>query len=433
MSKKTNLKDLKILKKDDFKMFFDLLNNDKISSNNNRTNLPLIPQIYFNDNSSIIDQYYRIKVKLNKLEKTKELLFFILNSEKENFEKFTISREKNNLFERNLLPEFNEAKKYILVNTPIQGVKKAVYDKIHKARNLATKKKDEVPNEKLSQDIPARICSFLNKFKEKRSILKTSSQNQSHAFEIFNNEYYGKYRNYFIKIFNEYEKLRTDLFNEININNFGIMAFEHFFDLSSLDNLKIQKEQLLKKLDISKPSNSEYNKINYNKYVYTNNNANNNVLEEEQNKKSELLTKINEYNILYINSNNISYIKSNYKAKITKLYSNINTSIDTYVGKKIKNNLYDILKSAIDTDFLLTTFLCNYIDPNTFNKIIDNDFKIKKYIYKKISTFEDYYDQYKEWFNRININSSSIPSDSFGKLIDFETFYKMKFQDFFKK
>lgn len=416
----------KDLKKDNFEIFFNLLKNNSSPDYNN---LPLIPQIYFNNNS-IIDQYYRIKVKLNKLRKTKELLFFILNSEKENFEKFTVSLEKNNLFERNLLPEFIEAKKYILVNKPLQSAKKAVYDKIHKARNLATKKKGAEPNKKLSQDIPARICSFLKKFKENKNILKTSSPNQSHAFEIFNSEYYGKYRNYFLKIFNEYEKLRTDLFNEINNNNFGIMAFEYFFDLSFLDTIKAQKEELLKKLDISKPSNSEYNKIDYNQYIYTNNNVNNNALAKEQNKKTELFMKISEYNVLYINSNNISYIKSNYKVKITKLYSNINNSITTYVGNKVKNNLYDILKSAIDTDFLLIQFLCNYIDPDLFNKIIDNDFKIKNYIYKKIITFENYYDQYKVWLKNIGLNENNDGNNnSFDKLLDFNTFYQAKFKE----
>jgi len=448
MAEKTNLRTLKDFKEDDFNIFFKLLNKKESSNDKYRNNLPVIPQIYFNDKSSIIDQYYKIKVKLNKLQKTKELLFYILNSEKEAFEKFTVSREKNNLFIRNLLPEFIEAKKYILVNKSIQDIKKLAYDKIHKARNYVTKTPGQVaapgqtapgqtapgqtaPGQTAPQDIPAIICSFLNKFKEKRGILKNSAPNQSHAFEIFNNEYYGKYRKYFIKIFTEYENLRADLFNEIDGTNFGIMAFEYFFDLSFLDKQRAQREQLLKKLSITKPNNSEYNKINYNKYVYANNNTvNNAALEEEEDKKSKVFMKINEYNILYINSNNIAYIKSSYKLKIKNLYRNINNSIDVYIGKKVKNNLYDILKSAIDTDFFLINFLCNYIDPDSFNKVIDNDFKIKKYIYKKISTFENYYDQYKEWFRTID-QGQNMTTDSFGKLIDFDTFYKTKFQEFF--
>ena len=72
---------LKNLKKDDFKIFFDLiLPCINLNNNNHRDNLPLIPQIYFKNNNSIIDQYYRIKVKLDKLKKTKELLLVYFKS-----------------------------------------------------------------------------------------------------------------------------------------------------------------------------------------------------------------------------------------------------------------------------------------------------------------------------------------------------------------
>ena len=70
------------------------------------------------------------------------------------------------------------------------------------------------------------------------------------------------------------------------------MAFEYFFDLSSFEKLKNQKNELLKKLNISKSSNSEYNKINYDKFIYTNDNVNNNALEENMDTKSKLMMKL---------------------------------------------------------------------------------------------------------------------------------------------
>ena len=423
---------LKNLKKDDFKIFFDLiLPCINLNNNNHRDNLPLIPQIYFKNNNSIIDQYYRIKVKLDKLKKTKELLFFILNSEKDNFEKITISKEKNKLYERNLIPEFIEAKKYILSNS-VKGLRSF---EIKEGRTSVAEGTDIILKSMGARKYgypDTKICLFLNKFKENKNILKTASSVQSHAYEIFNNEYFGKYKNYFLKIFNEYERLRTDLFNEINSSNFGIMAFEYFFDLSSYEKLKNHKNELLQKLNISKSSNSEYNKINYDKFIYSNNNVNNNALEENMDTKSKLMMKISECNILYTNFNNISYIKSNYKTMITKLYANINNNISTYVGNNSKNNLYDILKSAIDTDFFLIKFLCNYIDPDLFNKIIDNDFKIKNYIRSKINKFESYYDEYYEWFKRATNDGEEHKEDSFGKLINFDDFFKEQFHEFLK-
>jgi hypothetical protein len=414
------------LEKDNFELFFRSLNK-KNSNMYNKYNkhfkdLPSIPKIYFNDRNSIIDTYHKIKNKIDKLIKIKELLFFILDCDKEIFQKITISREDNFLFERNLLPEFKVAKKYILKDKYSNYLKSNI-------KLTETEKKFIIPEEEYTNTNKKEkkikllkypfqtdeICIFLNKIKENKNLINNISSSQFHPSEIFKNEFLEKDKAYYLRLLDQYQSLRNELFDEITPDNFGIMAFEHFFDISYIDKIKEKNKKLSNKLG----EFSVNNKINYNKYVYINDNEDK-LIRNSENKKEKLFKKINEYNIFYTNFSTPGNIKLNYKKNITEIYNNLNNSINSYVGSNTKNNLYDILKSSIDTDFFLLQFLCTYIDPDLFNIVIDNDFKVKKYILYKINQFQNYYSSYEELILRLT--KSNNENTSYDKLISFEKF-----------
>lgn len=408
MSEKMNLK------KKNFSLFLNTLNVVKFDHTTYFKSLPSIPSVYFNNSNSIIDQYHKIKVILEKLKKTKELLLLFLESEKDILQPITISREKNFLFSRNLLIELRNAQKSILKNK-------------YKNYNKSSVKLTDVENKFIkiiNKEYPFEndeICTFLKKIKKSKNIISNISSHQFHPAEIFKNEFFKKNKTYYLRLFDEYQKLRNQLFDELNTSNFGIMAFEHFFDLSYIDKVKENSEKLLEKLNLSKSNNSS---INYNKYVYINNdgsdNNTNRLLNVRENKKTKLFEKISEYNILYLNVITAPNIKINYKKKITDIYNNLNNNINAYVGNNVKNNLYDVLVSSINTDFSVIEFVATYIDPDLFNTVIDNDFKVKEYIQYKITEFQNYYSLYQEWFN--NITKSGSSSKAFNELILFNEF-----------
>jgi hypothetical protein len=419
------------LKKDDFTKFFEILNSNSTFPKNtcpkNLKNLPSIPKIYFDNNNSIIDAYHRIKIKFDKLMKTKELLFFILNSEREIFQKITVPREKNFLSKNNLIPEYTEAKDYILSDKGkglrtfnkstniITSLKKTSNDFLKET----TLRKKGAPDEK--------ICLFLNKIKEKKNIIKNIESNQFHPSEIFKNEFFEKNKSYFLKIFDNYQTLRNELFDEINNTNFGIMAFEYLFNTTIISQIKEGNKKLVKQLTSLKKDNN----INYSQYIYINSNNNTNTLVNESiSNKSKLFEKVDQYDLLYINYTSAESIKLNYKKNITDIYNNLNNSISSYAGNSFKNNLYDTLIAGINTDIYLIQFLITYIDPDLFNIIVDNDFKIKKYIQYKIDQFRNYYDSYDEWIAKFE-ESKAGDSDSLDKLIHFDSFLQKTLNSFF--
>jgi len=413
MSEKKNLK------KKNFSLFLNTLNVIKFDHTAYFKSLPSIPSVYFNDSNSIIDQYHKIKVILEKLKKTKELLLLFLESEKDILQPLTISREKNFLFSRNLLLEFRDCKDFIL---SAKGKGARSFDNygstsLKQTGNILLKATG-IRKIGYSDD---KICAFLKKIKKSKNIVRNISSHQFHPAEIFKNEYFKKNKTYYLRLFDEYQKLRNQLFDELNTSNFGIMAFEHFFDLSYIDKVKEDSEKLLEKLNLPKSNDSA---INYNKYIYINNdgssNNTNRLLDVRENKKTKLFEKINEYNVLYLNVITAPNIKVNYLKKIKDIYSNLNNNINAYVGNNVKNNLYDVLVSSINTDFSVLEFLATYIDPDLFNNVIDNDFKVKEYIQYKITEFQNYYSLYQEWFNKITKSGST--SKAFNELILFNEF-----------
>jgi hypothetical protein len=144
----------------------------------------------------------------------------------------------------------------------------------------------------------------------------------------------------------------------------------------------------------------------------------------------DLVNKIHSLDLLYVTVATQQYYKDEYIKNIELYYSNLNKSLDDYVGSGFSNNLYHVLISGIESDFNMLQFIFNYTDPNLFSKIVDLHIMIKNFISNKINKFEQYYDAYIEWYEVFKGISTKLKFD-FGATpdSDFKSFFDKLFTE----
>ena len=204
------------------------------------------------------------------------------------------------------------------------------------------------------------------------------------------------------------------------------MAFDKpFFDLKNKLNMKVIKESTKEN-----NKNNKNNNIKYNDYLIYGNKENNNLNANSNNKKS-MYNKVHKFNLLYTPSINDNLYKESHVSKINKVYSHVYDNIIKLLDTS-NNDLLSITINNIECDFSIIEFLYYYVEPKLFNGAIENNTKMKKYIYDEINKFELYCEDYINWYNKIdeNIRSSNSDSDS-DENFDFKSFFndKLKFED----
>ena len=143
-----------------------------------------------------------------------------------------------------------------------------------------------------------------------------------------------------------------------------------------------------------------------------------------------LVNKIHSFDLLYTKVANQLYYKDDYTKNIGIYYSNLNKSLDKYVGNEFSNNLYHILINGFESDYNMLQFTFNYTDPILFSKMVDLQFMIKDFISNKINKFEQYYSAYMEWYE-IFVGISSKFDFKFGATFDSD--FKSFFDELFTK
>jgi len=369
------------LKIDNFNIIYKNIIQNDTSIKANLIKIPRIPNLYFEKNKrnwytdKIIDNYYIIKVKLEKLKKIKDNLLFIIELNKNKFENIFIDKYKYKLDKRFL---------------------------------IFKKDKLEIKNS-------GEFKIFKDDFLKNKNIIDGLTTNFPHFYEIFNINYNEKDKKYFLKLFKTYIEIRDDLLNNTLIeNNHGLMAYDHFFDINEFLELKKKEKELLESIENRRNRNNP-NSINYNKYYYPEikNNGQNEQSEDEkeekeQSNKKEKIDNFKNYNAIYSTQVNDNSYKSLNKTNINKMLKNINNSIDEYLSVGSNGNLFSILINAIQTDYNVIKFFYYYEDPLIYNSCIDLSTKRRIFITKLISDFYEYESSYLYWIKRyIKSNSSS--------------------------
>jgi hypothetical protein len=370
---------------------------------------PTIPGIYFVkdcnnisnlNNNSIIDKYFEIYRTIENLEKIKDNILSILDMSKSMMVKKIISRDQYNLDNKNF---GIEKKNRIIFNF------------------TNDKKKDYASNFKTHKDFKKFIDVFI---KENYNIFRGIETYLPYYFYIFQNEFSDISLSYFVNLFRQYNNLRDKLSNNIRSAH-GILGFKSFFDID-FNTKKIRN-------NFKKNSNIKNNNFNYNKYLLEGNKSNNKSYLNENSPESKkihyLKSKIHEIDLLYLTFVDEEFIKNNHRENCYKNYEALYDSLDKIVGNGAQYNLYDITKNMIELDFNIYKFIFSYVEPELFNNIVINHYKIKNYISKKINSFERYFDLFIQWKEKIE----GIPSTSYSSLTNINKLYSyQEFEEFYK-
>lgn len=352
--------------------------------------IPLIPTVYFNNSiydnigAEVINNYYSIKYKLRELRNIKKYILVILELSKDEINKKTISFNKYKLKKDNLIIDFKE------------------------------KLSDTIENQINFRGFKINYCL------EKYNYLKNIKVSTPLFFTIFQNEYLGSNKSFFLNLFRKYIEIRNKLLKYIDSNNLqSLMAFDKpFFDLKNKLNMKVTKESTKEN-----NKNNKNNNIKYNDYLIYGNKKNNNKNANSNNTKS-MYNKVHKFNLLYTPSINDNLYKESHVSKINKVYSHVYDNINKLLDTS-NNDLLSITINNIECDFSMIEFLYYYVEPKLFNGAIENNTKMKKYIYDEINKFELYCEDYINWYNKIDSERSSFgpsPDENF----DFNKFFDSK-------
>jgi hypothetical protein len=397
------------LSKQNFEPFINnIFNTAKISTNNPQffetcfSSLPTLPSIYFKQpdiyGSNIINDYYKLKILFNRLDKIKNTIKFVLETSKDELSKILINLNK--------------------------------YEIIGK-QNIIFKITDNYTSDfNTNFNTTTNFENFRQKFiAQKYNLFENIdyTENSILFYYIFNHEYKIN-KKYFLKLFNEYIKIRKEILEMIN-SNYGLLAFESVFELDKNVDLT-KKNKNLNKNEINKK-----NEINYNKYKYQDENINNlknikglninNNNISKGNKYTKIPYMINEYNSLYTtNIHKSENLKLDHKKRLLNLFKNVHQSLNYIITNSSNINLYDFINNNIEYDYNILEFIFYFVKPELFNNFIDNNQKIKNYIYKKIGVFDTYYDLYIEWWKRLISGKPSATKLGIGNELNFKVFFE---------
>jgi hypothetical protein len=239
-----------------------------------------------------------------------------------------------------------------------------------------------------------------NLIKEEFNIFKNMKSGRPLFEKIFKREYRGLNKSFFIQLFLPYiiEKrkilnYRGDPIKKDKGYN-GLLAFDYFLNLTdSYDIKKLmndEKEKLIKKNKNEKSMN-----INYNKYIINVKNYKNNV----NNKDYKIFSKMDNYNLLYFDMMDKNVYKSKHLENINNIYKEFYNSLQKCIDISY-TDLYDNLVQLILLDFNMIKLFLYYVHPKLFNTSLDIGYLIKNHIFQNINSMQDYYEDYKEWYQK---------------------------------
>lgn len=337
--------------------------------------LPLVTNVYFNDNDGVGDRiitiYNEVRVNIKKLEVTKNFILSILKSSQHDLESIIINDLKPK-FKNKLIINFND--------------------------DFTTTFNEQ--ND--FNDFILKYCG--NNF---------SIFNNTLTFnDIFQDKYNKKNKTFFLNLLKKYNKIRKNIIQKkVLETNYGILGFDVIFNIN--DNINFDKitESEIKKIKNNKINIKKDNNIDYSKYILTGDNVinviNENNLESISNEvvtspsSPSLKNKIHNFNLLYIENHNKEYYLKLHIDRLNKFYNDFMKSLKFILNGSEQYNLYNITINLIELDFNLLKFIFYYINIQIFKNFIDTNIKIKKYIYDNINIFDKYYEDFIEWYNKL--------------------------------
>jgi len=441
--------------------------NSITTTNNNKKKIVVS---YDNLGSKIISIYYNVMNSINKLEMIKTFILTILNDNRKDFESIKVSKNKYNLLKKNLIFNFKEklSDNFISALSKEQVFSKTL-DKLSQTFKDSTEKISTSPNNEIKAPTKTTFPTFIQGLTNNKYNLLSNTIDKSenpYFLNIFQNEFKGKSKSFYYKLFQEYINERKNLLKYVK-DNYGLLAFSFMFDLNHTFNYNenqnksksknnLANYQIIESNNITSSINNSYkigDKVNilgnngtiigidftsnpekpYKIKLDSANSANgassiknyskSNITKSMDNKiKPTLLSKIHNFDMLYTNFVSKQEIQLNYTKNINKIYADFYKSLNNYISGNMEFNLLNIITNNLDLDINLFKLVFNYVDKSIFYKAVDIHYEIKDFISSKINTFESYYESYILWYNKlhgvVSLNTDilfqdNIPANSF--------------------
>ena len=446
--------------------------------------LPIIPTIYFisedkqfrdssgnsskvlNDNigSTIINNYYTIVRYLKRLEIIKKFIIATLDSSKYYLNK-KISRERYNLFEKKLIfsfkddvnETFTKQKEFVdfidsfiknnfsILNNNYKDIPNFMtifQAEFHETSDINNSKTFFINLFKKYNDIRSKIIKYIvsdygilafhlffdvskTKEYEKVKYLESLKKNSKNKDKIPDESKYLLYGN---------RKIKNSNFNNKDLSIGNVIE-------STVVPSSLPSKAIITKINFISSPETPYNIKNLNppeeSFSLTENNfisKNYKRIKDTSGKNLKItdrsmVNKIHDFDLLYTNVLNQQYYKDEHSKNINHYYKELKKSIENYIGDNAKSDIFSVISTSLENDFCLIQFIFNYVNPVIFNNAVDNHYKIKEYISKKINDFEEYYDQYIDWYN--NFIGATVFFDNYG--VTDESDFKSFFDKIFSK
>jgi len=295
---------------------------------------------YDNIGTESITAYFNIKNSFNKLETIKNFIITILNDNKKIFETVNISKETYKLNKNNIFYKFKEK-----LDDNFESI-------IGKESNFTKPIKNKIFGNKPTKLTMPLFIHILEKNNYNILKNKVKKTNNPDFLFIFQNEYNGKSKSYFYKLFQEYTQERKKLINYIK-QYYGLLAFDFIFDIKH-------------KLDIENNTSVNVNEnIKYYKIINKNENYNFKIGDYVIINYND--TKINGIIIRIILEKNdkIYIIKDRFSTKIYKIKETKNNNNNKYFLMSIKKDESTESKTSntsteISTETRRTSLISSY-------------------------------------------------------------------------
>ena len=212
-----------------------LILNDMISEK-----MPMIPRVYFNNKNDIIDKYNEIRIYLKEMETIKDFILSILKTSKYEIEKINVSKKKYKLYKYDLLLS---KETYMPPD-----MRRFLFEIKDSDKNQYTSYIEDTFDKTFMEN---KFDIFLKEYINKKyNILLNANTEHPYFYHIFQKEYSGKPKQFFIQLFKKYINIRKKITESITTYN-GILGFDMVFEINDnliFDRIKnIEKDKIKKK------------------------------------------------------------------------------------------------------------------------------------------------------------------------------------------
>ena len=280
---------------------------------------------------------------------------------------------------------------------------------------------------KISGSINKDERDFLSKFEQIDGVFNCLSNNRNPFFlNLFNANYNGKDKDFFMDLFKEYSSIRQQIFSIANLKgNAGILSLEPFIQNDIESNLNNNVKQ-----NVNNNKNNLENSLffNSNKSIYNGINTKKNPLESssmllKEEPEPQIIDSIN-YSLFY--KKNLSNANQDFSTKIHEIFKELHEKLRDIVFFDRERPLHEILLISIKIDYLSLKFFYSFIESVKFKIITDISIKINSYIYSNIELYNQYLPSFLSWkntyVNPTNLTTStkknSIKIDEEGLIFD---------------